>query len=75
MSSENKSPTISITKPTPNDDFDCVLQLARDEIEHLRRDAKHDEDSAADYRDSKAALDRVVERFENTDTVITEKED
>jgi len=40
-------------------DIDVVLQLARDELGHLERDAKHDQGSQVDYRDSKAALDRV----------------
>lgn len=43
------------------DDFNCVLQLAEDELAHLEHDAVLDPDSANDYLDSKAALERVRE--------------
>ena len=45
--------------PNIQDDIDCVIQLARDEVENLRKDAEEDEDSARDYEDSKRAVERV----------------
>jgi DNA-directed RNA polymerase subunit RPC12/RpoP len=52
------------TQPsTAQDDIDCVLQLARDELAHLEQDAEEDEGSAADYKASKAALERVEARI------------
>ena len=63
----------AVTKPTFRDDLDCVLQLAEDELEHLRQDAKYDKDCAADYRESKGALERVVRGFETAHMVISER--
>lgn len=55
MNKERNTPA----KPTIHDDIDCVLQLARDELNHLKQDGEHDKDSGDDYRDSKAALKRM----------------
>ena len=47
------------------DDIDKVLQLAEDELDHLRRDAPYDEDCNQDYIYSKAAFERVREYLTN----------
>ena len=48
--------------------LDKVLQLAKDEIEHLREDALHDPGSTNDYIDSKIALGRVRAYFDREKT-------
>ena len=41
------------------DDIECVLQLARDELEMIAQDDKNDTDSKADYDKSLAAYERA----------------
>lgn len=55
------------------DDFDCVLQLAEDELSHLKDDAILDPDSANDYLDSKAALKRVRESWAQLERMTDEE--
>ena len=45
------------------DEIDWILQLAEDELSHLKHDAESDPNSVSDYRYSKDVFERVREHL------------
>lgn len=72
MTKDKKAEKNGITEPTVQNDINCVLQLAQDQLEHMERSlcSINGATDDKDYQDSKAALERIDNILQDQKVVI-----